>query len=247
MSRPPLVLLHGWGLTPSVWQPLRAQLDPTWPCFTPALPGHADTAPTPEDATLAAWTDALIADLPDGALVCGWSLGALVALDLARRHPAKVERIALIGASPCFVQRPDWPSALSAEVVDGFCADFAAEPDKTQRRFVALQALGDAARREVTRQLNTALVTVTAENTARLADGLAILSQTDLRGSLTEISCPVRLFHGTNDALMPAEAARVMAESLPDGRYSEFADAGHAPFVSRATDCACLLDSFAND
>ncbi|MCZ4305399.1 alpha/beta fold hydrolase [Zoogloeaceae bacterium G21618-S1] len=247
MSRPPLVLLHGWGLTPSVWQPLRAQLDPDWPCFTPALPGHMDAAPTPDKATLAAWTDALVADLPDGALVCGWSLGALIALDLARRYPAKLESIVLIGASPCFVQRPDWPTALNAEVVDGFCTDFAAEPDKTQRRFVALQALGDAARREVTRQLNAALVAVTPENAARLADGLTILAHTDLRESLAEISCPVRLLHGAHDALMPAEAARLMAEALPDARYSEFTDAGHAPFISRATDCACLLDSFAND
>lgn len=247
MSRPPLVLLHGWGLTPAVWQPLRARLDPAWPCTVPALPGHADDAPRPDAPTLAAWTDALAARLPAQALVCGWSLGALVALDLARRHPAKVARLALIGASPCFVQRADWACALSAGVVSGFCRDFAAEPDKTQRRFVALQSLGDAARRDVTRHLTAALLDATPERAPGLADGLDILAQTDLRASLDHIICPVRLLHGAHDALMPAAAARAMAERLPDARYSEFADAGHAPFVSRAAECASLLQGFADD
>ncbi len=247
MHRPPLVLLHGWGLTPAVWQPLRAQLDPSWDCRALALPGHAESANAPGEATLNGWTDALVASVPDGAVVCGWSLGALIALDMAHRYPAKVARIALIGASPCFVQRPDWSAALSAEVVDGFCRDFAADPDKIQRRFVALQALGDTARREVTRHLNAALVTVTPENVDALADGLNILAQTDLRASLATISCPVRVLHGALDALMPAEAARQMADTLANARYTEFADAGHAPFVSRAGECACLLQSFADD
>ncbi|KAA3655366.1 MAG: alpha/beta fold hydrolase [Proteobacteria bacterium] len=247
MSRPPLVLLHGWGLTPAVWQPLRAQLDPAWPCTAPALPGHADDAPRPHAPSLAAWADALAAELPDHALVCGWSLGALLALDLARRHPAKVACLALIGASPCFVQRADWACAQPPAVVDGFRREFAVAPDKTQRRFVALQALGDTARREVTRQLTGALVPVTAASAPWLADGLDILAQVDLRESLAQVGCPVRLLHGAHDALMPAAAARAMADGLPDARYSEFADAGHAPFVARAADCARLLHSFADD
>ncbi|MBT0960179.1 alpha/beta fold hydrolase [Denitromonas iodatirespirans] len=245
MSRPPLVLLHGWGLAPSVWQPLRAQLDADWPCHTPALPGHDATAPAPAAPTLAAWTDALAPALPDGALVCGWSLGTLVAMDLALRHPAKVARLALIGASPCFVQQPDWPCALATDTVDSFRRDFAAEPDKTLRRFIALQALGDAGRREVTRHLGASLAPL--DTAAGLADGLTILAHTDLRAAATAIDCPVRLLHGAHDALMPADAARWLADALPQARYSEFTDAGHAPFITRAADCATLLQGFADD
>lgn len=245
MSRPPLVLLHGWGLAPSVWQPLRAHLDADWPCQAVALPGHDASAPVPAEATLDAWTDALAPGLPDGALMCGWSLGALVAMNLALRHPAKVARLALIGASPCFVQQPDWPCALATDTVDGFRHDFAAEPDKTLRRFIALQALGDAGRREVTRHLGASLAPLDAAT--GLADGLTILAHTDLRAAATAIACPVRLLHGAHDALMPADAARWLADALPQARYSEFADAGHAPFITRAADCATLLQGFADD
>jgi pimeloyl-[acyl-carrier protein] methyl ester esterase len=46
----PLVLLHGWGLTPGVWAPLSPLLEGC-PLLTPALPGHAD-APAAPAATL---------------------------------------------------------------------------------------------------------------------------------------------------------------------------------------------------
>ena len=244
---PTLVLLHGWGLLPRVWTELRQALPPDLMVLAPALPGHGDAPPAP-GATLADWSDALLAALPEGAVLCGWSLGGLIALDLARRHPEMVSRLILIGSSPCFVSQSDcapggpWPHGLDAATVAGFIDGFAVDPAATLRRFVALQAIGDARRRAVAGELADAHARHDGRRADALADGLRVLAETNLRATLDTIRQPVRLLHGSGDALMPLAGAEWLAGQLPQGRLTVFDDCGHAPFLSRPAECGALIE-----
>ena len=244
MTTPPIVLLHGWGLSAAVWAPLRAHLSPAQAIHAPDLPGHGSAAPAGD--TLASWADALVATLPDKALVVGWSLGGMLALHIARHYPHKVARLVLIDTTPRFVQADDWLPALSAATLADFRHNFDADPAATQRRFVALQSLGDAARKAVSASLTAALSAADDKQPA-LATGLRLLAETDLRDLTPAITQPVRLLHGGADKLMPVAAAEWLADTLPNARLSVFSDAGHAPFVSRAPECAALIESFALD
>ena len=189
----------------------------------------------------------LLAQLPDGAVLVGWSLCAQLALHLAAHIPAKVGRLVLIAATPRFVQAPDWPAALPEATLAGFRGDFDTAPDATQRRFTALQAMGDGRRRDVTAALNAALTPADDIHRAALATGLKLLADTDLRASIGSVRQPVRLIHGAEDRLMPAAAAEWLADALPDGRLSVFKDCGHAPLLSRPADCAALIAAFATE
>lgn len=239
----PIALLHGWGLSSKVWAPLQAHLGPN--TLTLDLPGHGSAAPAGD--SLDAWADALASQLPNGAVLVGWSLGAQLALHIAAHAPHKAARLVLIAATPRFVQAPDWPAALPEATLSGFRADFDTAPDATQRRFTALQAMGDGRRRDVTVALNQALTPADATHHAALASGLKLLADTDLRASIGNIRQPVRLIHGAEDRLMPAAAAEWLADALPDGRLSVFADCGHAPQLSRPADCATLIATFASE
>ncbi|WP_374240963.1 alpha/beta fold hydrolase [Zoogloea sp.] len=239
----PLVLLHGWGLSSGVWAPLLAELGPTVNAIAVDLPGHGGAAPAGD--TLASWADALAPRLPDGAVLVGWSLGAQLALHLAAHAPHKVSRLVLIAATPRFVQAPDWPAALPEATLAGFRGDFDTTPDATQRRFTALQAMGDGRRREVIAALNAALTPADAAHHPALATGLRLLADTDLRPRLADVRQPVRLLHGAEDRLMPVAAAEWLADALPDARLSVFKDCGHAPQLSRPADCATLIRAFA--
>ena len=241
----PLVLLHGWGSSPQVWAPLRAQLSPGREVLALPLPGHGFEPDAPADLDF--WADAMLETLPARAQLCGWSLGGLLALCIARRAPERVERLVLIGATPCFARREDWACGLAEGDVERFRTDFERAPDETLQRFLALQVLGEQRRRRVLQALLEARVPATAFAHQALAGGLRILQQADLRGTLAGLALPVRVLHGAGDALSPLAAAEALADTLPEARLSIFDDCGHAPHLSRPEDCAALVESFLDE
>ncbi|MCL2876623.1 MAG: alpha/beta fold hydrolase [Betaproteobacteria bacterium] len=237
----PLFFLHGWAMAPAVWQPLIAALGAeNFEIHTPALPGHDENAIS-INPTLAAWADALAPAIPPTATVIGWSLGALLALELARTRFEHVERLILLGVTPRFVSTSNWPHGLDAAVVASFTDGYASQPTQTLRRFLTLQTLGDAYRRQLLPQLEAAAVPHTTSPLPALADGLKILTASDLRPQLAKIRQPVHIIHGNDDALMPIEAARQLAAALPRARLTVFEHCGHAPLLSRADECAAVI------
>lgn len=240
-QKPSLLLLHGWAMTPAVWQPLRAALDAeAFDTQAPALPGHDghEHAARP-DATLDAWAEIFAPQTT----VVGWSLGALIALELARLYPERVARLILIGATPRFAAAPDWPHGLDAGTVAAFGEDYTHQTAACLRRFLTLQSLGEkTARRSLLSRLETACVPhPEGRPLPALADGLKILSGSDLRPRLATIGQPVHLIHGDGDTLMPLAAARWLAAALPNARLSVLEGCGHALPLSHPVELAQLI------
>ncbi len=229
MSRAqPLVLLHGWGMNAAIWTGPREHLAPKWDLVTPELPGHGE-APWQGESDLAAWAEAVLAAAPAPALWVGWSLGGLVALEAARRHPGRVRGLLLVASSPCFVQRPDWPAAMAPAVLEAFGRDLAADLTGTLARFLALQFQGVADGRTLIREAQAQLAARPAPRPQALAVGLDLLRHSDLRPTLEEIGVPVSWLLGGRDRLVPP----ALADALPkEHRVRLIPQAGHAPFLS---------------
>ncbi len=237
-------------MTPAVWQPLRDTLAGSCRTIALPLPGHADT-PVARNATLDAWSNSLLKNIPHNAILCGWSLGGLLALELARRMPRRISRLILIGTSPRFVSGTNWPHALAPETVTAFNRDYAATPETTLRRFLALQVLGDRQRKTVQTTLTATLDTAALKNDHQqisggnpFEDGLRLLTHSDMRPHLASIRQPALLIHGERDALMPASAAEQTAAALPDATLHILRECGHAPFLSEPAHCASLIGAF---
>jgi pimeloyl-[acyl-carrier protein] methyl ester esterase len=211
-----LVFVAGWGFDSRVWQPVAERLA--------------------DDFRITYELDAV----PAGAVVCGWSLGALRVL---KEKSAVATRHLLVAATPRFVQAPDWPCAQPLELLESFAAAVAADPLAALKRFAALMNQGDKNARSITRRMHE-LLRERIPDTVTLAAGLVELRDTDLKKSVTATRHPTLLIHGEHDPLMPLAAAEWLAANMPDTRLEVFAGAAHAPFLSDPDRFAQLVREF---
>ena len=118
-SLPAIVFLHGAGMDHSVWALLaRAFAHHGFSVLAPDLPGHGRSArpALTSIAALADWTAALIdAARVTTARIIGHSMGSLVALETAARHPQKVTALGLIATAAPMRVSDDLLNAAKAD------------------------------------------------------------------------------------------------------------------------------------
>ena len=227
---PEIALIHGWGIGRAAWQPVAEALAGRCRVHLVDLPGYGGTPP--DDADFSATASNIVAGLPEGVILCGWSLGGLLALQAVLDTPARVAGLILVGASPSFTQRDDWPHAQPLEVLEAFAAAVAGQPDATLQRFNALLNQGDVQARACTRRLTGALAAAPCPDVATLQKGLDWLRGIDLRPQLARLERPITLIHGERDPLMPIAAAQWMHATLPGAALEIVPGAAHAPFIN---------------
>jgi pimeloyl-[acyl-carrier protein] methyl ester esterase len=240
----PLVLIHGWGLHGGVWQDVTTHLARTWRVICPDLPGHGSSPSPSTPIDLDALTESVAFNSPRRATYIGWSLGGMIAIDLARRHPRRVASLVLVATTPRFVIDAGWRAAVDPSVLDEFGAGLAADYRRTVRDFLALQVRGDSHAVELLRTLRERVFERGEPDAAVLAQCLEVLRTTDLRSSLHSIEAPTLVIAGQHDRLCPAAASRYLAARIPDSRLHVIARASHAPFLSHRQQFEELLQRF---
>ena len=242
-SGPDLVLLHGWGLHSGVWDDVLPALAARWRVHAVDLPGHGRSADM-EVRSFDVVTDAVAACVPAGATVCGWSLGGLVAQNLAHRHPDRVARLALVATTPCFEERPGWPHGMKSPTLLGFARSLENDHDAALKRFVALNAMHGPQGREAVRVFTKRLAERGAPSDAGLAASLAWLREVDLREQTARLAVPALVMHGARDMLAPVGAGRWLGQHIAGARFVELPSAGHMPFYSHRDDFVAALHDF---
>lgn len=221
---PLIVFLHGAGLDHTVWA-LLARWFAHRGCgvFAPDMPGHGRSggAPLSSIASMADWTMALIDASGAGkAAIVGHSMGSLVALEIASRHPDRVTALGLIAAAAAMPVSSDLLNAAkaddhaAAEMVDiwghGFRAGIGGSLAPGQ------WMLGGGMRLLESCAPGVLFADLSACNDYR--DGLA---------SAAKVKAPATLVLGERDMMTPARAGRELAAALPNARAVTLKGAGH--------------------
>lgn len=227
----PLVLLHGWGFDSGIWRDLAERLARSRRVHLVDLPGHGHSRHRAL-GSLNGLVDEVARAIPDGAIVVGWSMGGLVAQRLARRHPGKVRALAVMAGTPCFVAREGWPHGMAPSTLEGFADDLRRDAPATLSTFVRLNALGGGKSREAIRALARGLNERGGPSASALGAGLDLIRTTDLRQDAALLAARALVIHGARDRIVPIEAGRWLARSMPNAELVELPTAAHLPFVS---------------
>ncbi|MDV5354067.1 pimeloyl-ACP methyl ester esterase BioH [Enterobacter asburiae] len=225
-----LVLLHGWGLNAQVWDCITAELSSHFTLHLVDLPGYGRSRGFGAQ-TLAKMAQCVLAEAPEKAIWLGWSLGGLVASQIALQAPERVSALVTVASSPCFSAREAWPG-IKPEVLAGFQHQLSEDFQRTVERFLALQTMGSDTARQDARLLRNAVLSLDMPSTEVLNGGLEILKTVDLREALQNLSLPFLRLYGHLDGLVPRKIVPLLDEMWPASESIIFPKAAHAPFVS---------------
>ncbi|UZE47797.1 alpha/beta fold hydrolase [Rhodopseudomonas sp. P2A-2r] len=235
---PAAVMIHGAGFDHSTWA-----LHDRWfahhgfSVLAPDLPGHGRSAGTALTtiADLADWTAALIdAAGATSARLIGHSMGSLIALETAARHPQKITRLDLMGTAVTMTVGPDL--LKDAEANDHGAIDM-----------VLIWGLGYQA--ELGGSLAPGLwmhggaqrVLEAGKPGVLFTDLTACNNYQNALAAAADIKIPVTLILGERDMMTPAKAGKALAAALPNARTVILAGAGHMMMVERPDEVLAAL------
>ena len=230
-SLPAVVLIHGAGFDHSAWA-----LHSRWfahhgfSVLVPDLPGHGRSA-GPALATIVAMAD-WISDMLDSAghvakaHLIGHSMGSLIALETAARHPEKVSALSLIGTAATMTVGPDLLKAAEAN-------DYAAID------MVSIWGLGFNAGLGGSRAPGLWMHGGAQRLLERCEDGVLFndLSACNAYQNAVEaaatIKVPATVVLGERDMMTPAKAGKALAAAIANSRTVVLRGAGHMMMVER--------------
>ena len=227
----PIVLIHGWAMHTGIWRQFAQQLAKHYQVICLDLPGHG-LSETVEPYALDQISEVLIEAIPEVSFnLIGWSLGASVALTMAKNFPQRVNSLMMLAGNPKFVEEDDW-AGIKPELLEDFAKNLCGNCQVTLIRFLALQVNGLPEGRKLLTGLKKAIQECDSPTEKVLLSGLDILKDVDLRDYLSRLHCPVNIIQGDQDTLVPVKAGMDMQKIQPASELNIIQGAGHVPFVS---------------
>jgi 3-oxoadipate enol-lactonase/4-carboxymuconolactone decarboxylase len=238
-DKPVLVFSNSLGSDLRIWDPLVPQLRGDFRLIRYDTRGHglSEAPPPPYRA------DELARDLVglldalqiNQAVVCGLSVGGLIAQQMAISYPDYVRALILCDTGARIGTVASWDERIATVRTQGLAA--LAAPSMERWFSQDFRRLHSA---EVRGYANMVLRTA--------ADGYVgtcrALRDTDLTEAAASINKPTLVLCGEQDIATPPEMARRLANSIPDARFALIADAAHISCVEQPAVMASRILEF---
>lgn len=200
MRPAPLLLLPGTLCNAALWSGL-------------ALGDRVQIVPVLRGNTLAETAERVLENAPERVQLVGFSLGAIVAFEVLRRAPERIERLILLSANP------HAPTEQQLSV----WAEQEREVRNGQFPEVAGRLAGSAGQ-----HFETALAMALEVGPQIFLEQLELLrSRPDSRPDLANWQGPLTILVGENDTVTPPALAYEMAELVPQAELHIIPKAGH--------------------
>ncbi|MGR3662951.1 MAG: alpha/beta fold hydrolase [Paracoccaceae bacterium] len=204
------ILIPGLLCDQTVWQPLLDRLG-----------GQAFVAMAPDQDTLTGMAAEILKNHDGPLSVLGHSMGARIAMEMARQSPDRVLKLGLFdtGAHPL----REGETKKRAEIVKfAFKNGMKALSDRWLPGMIHPDHQQNP---RLMRSLEDMVLRMTPELHARQIN--ALVHRPDANQYLSEIACPVLLMVGRQDQWSPVSQHQEMLELLPDAHLEVIENAGH--------------------
>ncbi len=223
-SEPAVLLVHGSGMDRTVWQmQTRYLAHKGRRVLAVDLPGHGRSGgdAIADMAGMADWL-ARFMDVVgvDTACVAGHSMGSLIAIEMAARHPARVRSLGLVGTAAAMPVHPDLIAAAEAgeELAPNLITDWGFS--------VGAHMGGHPSPGLWVSRAGFRIIANGRYET--LAVGLrACNDYTGAVEAAAKITCPTRLILGAEDRMTPVKAAQPLIDVIAGAEVIVLPGVGH--------------------
>jgi pimeloyl-ACP methyl ester carboxylesterase len=214
----PLVLLPGMMCDARLFRPQVAALSGARAIHHAPVGGHE---------TMAALAAEVLAHAPPRFALAGLSMGGIVAMEVLRQAPDRVERLALLDTNP-LAEAPEIRARRGPQIA----AVEAGELHRVMRDEMKPNYLAAGSDRQ-------AILDLCMEMALSLGPGVfvrqsrALRDRPDQTATLAAYGGPALLLCGRDDVLCPVERHELMARLMPQARLVVVEGAGHLPVLER--------------
>lgn len=225
----PVVLIPGFMADARVFLPQIVMLGAT----RPVILVPAGQAQTVERAAVEA-----LPHLPDRFAVVGHGLGGNVAIEILRKRPEAVTRIALIATDPL----PESPQLAAEQEMLLVAAKTGRLEDCISRLLPATALFDGPWRSEILALAQDMAATLGPEEFLRQ---LRVLQRRpDQQKTLRKANVPTLILAGEADTIVTRRRAEFLAGMMPQGCVEVIREAGHLPQLEQAEAVTRALDTF---
>ncbi len=243
-----IVLIHGWASDGSIWQDTQNYLEQKYPVYMLNLPMSKN---------IYSYRDAVIEliehkDLYQVMLV-GWSMGALIAIQVTHQLPHKVQGLLLVSGTSRFLTDSQltltepYSGGIPAALIVRMKKRLIKNREQTITDFYKLMfSPQEEAQGLAGEIIGSALSRGRTWDLIEAQAGLDFLAEADVRAELKEITCPTLLIHGEQDEICPIGGAEFIQRQIPCAQLISYPWVGHIPFLTNFKDFHRALERWLN-
>ncbi|QYK42668.1 MAG: alpha/beta fold hydrolase [Paracoccaceae bacterium] len=208
----PLVLLPGMMCDARLFGAQIGALSARWPVMTHPI-GFA--------ASMEGLAEQVLARAPQRFALAGLSMGGIVAMEILRQAPGRVERVALMDTNP-LAEPPEVAARRPAQVARALAGELA-------------DVMRDEMKPNYLAESNTALLDLCLDMALALGPQVfarqsqALATRPDQTATLAAFRGPALVLMGAEDRLCPRDRHDLMHRLMPQSRLAIVPGAGHLP------------------
>ena len=226
MGKQNLVLVPGLLCDAAMWEHQSRYLSGT---------AEIKVADVTRSETMVDMAEAVLAMAPERFSLAGLSMGGYVSLEIMRRAPSRVTKLALLDTSARsdteeqstrrqhFIQLTE--ERRFSEVISTLLS-LLVHPDRMKDEQLCYDI------KEMNRRVGPEVF---------LRQQAAIIGRQDSRNDLSKMTCPTLILCGRQDALTPLEVHEEMSSGIPEARLAIIEDCGHMSTMERPQAVTALL------